>query len=316
MSRNPVWDWPWAAVRPEDGPTSASSVPWSDSASSRIWWLAAPSAALSAPPMPLVNWTSWRAGCAASAACRSWGCSILPSPAACFAVTRYLASPPAIWGSRHRKPAAALACVAATELDTGREIWLQEGPLRQCVRASCGMPGLLTPTRVEDRWLVDGAVVNPVPISLARAMGAEVVIAVNLNTDMHQPWTDEPDEPVQGAAQPVVEPGRARTQYPRHVGVMTGSINIMQERITRARMAGDPPRSSSARALATSPSWISTARATPSTRGSLCRAQPGAAQGGAVTTLPDMKAYRGKDKKSANRRFLFRATRLRTAPAP
>jgi NTE family protein len=61
-------------------------------------------------------------------------------------------------------------------------------------------------------------VVNPVPISLARAMGAEVVIAVNLNTDMHQPWTDEPDEPVQGAAQPVVEPGRARTQYPRHVG--------------------------------------------------------------------------------------------------
>ncbi|MGL6647106.1 patatin-like phospholipase RssA [Aeromonas caviae] len=133
------------------------------------------------------------------------------------------------------------ACVA-TELDTGREIWLQEGPLRQCVRASCGMPGLLTPTRVEDRWLVDGAVVNPVPISLARAMGAEVVIAVNLNTDMHQPWTDEPDEPVQGGLlSQWLNRGEREPSTPGMWGVMTGSINIMQERITRARMAGDPP---------------------------------------------------------------------------
>lgn len=131
------------------------------------------------------------------------------------------------------------ACVA-TELDTGREIWLQQGPLRQCVRASCGMPGILTPTRIDDRWLVDGAVVNPVPISLARAMGAEVVIAVNLNTDLHQPWTDEPDEPAPGGlfSQWL---GRGEPSTPGMWGVMTGSINIMQERITRARMAGDPP---------------------------------------------------------------------------
>lgn len=133
------------------------------------------------------------------------------------------------------------ACVA-TELDTGREIWLQEGPLRQCVRASCGMPGILTPTRIDDRWLVDGAVVNPVPISLARAMGAEVVIAVNLNTDMHQPWTDEPDEPVQGGLlSQWLNRGEREPSTPGMWGVMTGSINIMQERITRARMAGDPP---------------------------------------------------------------------------
>ncbi|MCS3458241.1 patatin-like phospholipase RssA [Aeromonas sp. BIGb0445] len=136
------------------------------------------------------------------------------------------------------------SCIA-TELDTGREIWLKEGPLRQCVRASCGMPGLLTPTLLNEQWLVDGAVVNPVPISLARAMGAEVVIAVNLNTDLHQPWSHEPDE--------VVEPqsglfgqwfnrgGNGNPTPPGMWNVMSSTLNIMQERITRARMAGDPP---------------------------------------------------------------------------
>lgn len=133
------------------------------------------------------------------------------------------------------------ACVA-TELNTGREIWLQEGPLRQCVRASCGMPGVLTPTRIDDQWLVDGAVVNPVPISLARAMGAEVVIAVNLNADMHQPWVDDSDEPAQGGLlSQWLNRGEREPSTPGMWSVMTGSINIMQERITRARMAGDPP---------------------------------------------------------------------------
>ena len=133
------------------------------------------------------------------------------------------------------------ACVA-TELDTGREIWLKQGSLRQSVRASCGMPGILTPTRVDDRWLVDGAVVNPVPISLARAMGAEVVIAVNLNTDLHQPWTDEPDQPSSsGRLSQWLNRGESGPATPGLWSVMSGSINIMQERITRARMAGDPP---------------------------------------------------------------------------
>lgn len=131
-------------------------------------------------------------------------------------------------------------CIA-TELDTGREIWLLRGPLRQTVRASCAMPGLLTPVRYDERWLVDGAVVNPVPVSLARAMGAEVVIAVNLNADTHQPWADEPDETrsLGGLAQWFSRGESIAT--PGMWSVMSGSINIMQERITRARMAGDPP---------------------------------------------------------------------------
>ena len=96
------------------------------------------------------------------------------------------------------------------------------------------------------------APVNPVPISLAPRHGAEVVIAVNLNTDLHQPWTDEPDAPAPGGLSqgPVGENPALPGMW-----VMTGSINIMQERITRARMAGDPEIQRSVRALAASPSW-------------------------------------------------------------
>lgn len=68
----------------------------------------------------------------------------------------------------------------ATDLYSGQEIWFTEGDLRQAVRASCSMPGILAPVRQGDRWLVDGAVVNPVPVSVSRAMGVDVVIAVDL----------------------------------------------------------------------------------------------------------------------------------------
>jgi len=75
------------------------------------------------------------------------------------------------------------ACVA-TELGTGREVWLREGPVIDAVRASIALPGLFTPTQLDDRLLVDGGLVNPVPVSLCRAMGADVVIAVDLNWDL------------------------------------------------------------------------------------------------------------------------------------
>ena len=72
----------------------------------------------------------------------------------------------------------------ATDLDSGREVWFRDGPLLDGVRASIGLPGLFTPARLKGRWLVDGDLTNPVPVSLCRAMGAEVVIAVNLNGDI------------------------------------------------------------------------------------------------------------------------------------
>src|SRR5690554_6622163 len=72
----------------------------------------------------------------------------------------------------------------ATELMTGREVWLREGSVIDAVRASAALPGLFRPSQLNGRLLVDGALVNPVPVSLCRAMGADIVIAVDLNTDL------------------------------------------------------------------------------------------------------------------------------------
>jgi NTE family protein len=72
----------------------------------------------------------------------------------------------------------------ATDLVTGREIWLQDGPIDQAVRASIALPGIFSPARIGDKWLVDGGLSNPVPVSLCRAIGADVIIAVNLNSDL------------------------------------------------------------------------------------------------------------------------------------
>src|SRR5690606_6556394 len=87
----------------------------------------------------------------------------------------------------------------ATELITGREVWLREGPVIDAVRASAALPGLFKPVEMDGRLLVDGALVNPVPVSLCRAMGADIVIAVDLNSDLigrHfdlRPASEEPE---------------------------------------------------------------------------------------------------------------------------
>ena len=71
----------------------------------------------------------------------------------------------------------------ATELRTNHEIWITRGRLADALRASCALPGIFPPSRIGGRWLMDGALVNPLPISAARALGARLVIAVNLNAD-------------------------------------------------------------------------------------------------------------------------------------
>src|SRR6478735_10986833 len=72
----------------------------------------------------------------------------------------------------------------ATEVRTGHEIWLTHGRMVEAMRASYALPGIFSPVLVGDRWLVDGALVNPVPVSAARALGAEIVIASNLSSDI------------------------------------------------------------------------------------------------------------------------------------
>ena len=71
-----------------------------------------------------------------------------------------------------------------TEVDTGHEIWPTRGRLADALRASYALPGIFPPVRLGGRWLVDGALVNPVPVSAARALGARLVIAINLNADL------------------------------------------------------------------------------------------------------------------------------------
>ncbi|MFO1345591.1 MAG: patatin-like phospholipase family protein [Rhodocyclaceae bacterium] len=134
------------------------------------------------------------------------------------------------------------ACVA-TDLLSGREVWLREGSVADAVRASVTLPGLLAPQARERQLLVDGGLVNPVPVSLARALGADLVIAVDLGSDVvghrfkgrPQPsWRQRIDQWLGRADSAEAANG------PSLLDVVAGSINIMQVRIARSRLAGEP----------------------------------------------------------------------------
>jgi NTE family protein len=191
----------------------------------------------------------------------------------------------------------------ATELATGHEVWLREGNLVQLLRASYALPGVFAPVMVDGRWLIDGALVNPVPVSAARALGARMVIAVNLNTDPFDPaarrhWAkgkmpafyvpfsapaadalkQDIDELVAEGEEALLEAkgdpaaidkgllsgirktlkrvtnlrdAPEREVIKRAIGtpqrgpgfatVLLAALNIVQDRLARARLAGDPP---------------------------------------------------------------------------
>ncbi|MGO8753625.1 MAG: patatin-like phospholipase RssA [Gallionellaceae bacterium] len=143
----------------------------------------------------------------------------------------------------------------ATALHNGTEVWLREGSTVNAVRASIALPGLFTPVLLDGRTLVDGGLVNPVPVSLARAMGADVVIAVDLGSDIlgrhltAGPRVTELGSPIGewvrklqenlGGLIPEHSPDEPR--LPSMHDVLFSSIEIMQVRIARSRMAGEPP---------------------------------------------------------------------------
>jgi NTE family protein len=161
----------------------------------------------------------------------------------------------------YAKPFAAVA----TDLHTGREIWLRDGPIEEAVRASISIPGILSPPRHGNRWLADGGLVNPVPVSVCRALGADVVIGVNLNGDLvgrHGLGDHGRDADSATSAPPefltrLVDqmPTALREQAaailpklissapasPGYFEVLMTCIDIMQDQITRARLVGDPP---------------------------------------------------------------------------
>jgi NTE family protein len=144
------------------------------------------------------------------------------------------------------------ACIA-TDLDTGREVWLREGSVTAAVRASIALPGLLAPVIRDGQVLVDGALVNPVPVSLCRALGAEIVIAVDLGSirvgrsvrpaaeaAASQPtWRQKLMERL-GMGNGNGDGNVAEDNLPSLVEVLSASLNIMQVRIARSRMAGEP----------------------------------------------------------------------------
>jgi NTE family protein len=143
----------------------------------------------------------------------------------------------------------------ATDLGSGREIWCRNGSIFDAVRASASLPGLFTPVEDDDRLLIDGGLVNPVPVSMCRELGAEIVIAVDLNADL----LDKQHSHLAAAAGPealdasntsVVDRIQAKIadvlsfdrndQTPSVFDVMAASINIMQVQLTRSRLAADP----------------------------------------------------------------------------
>jgi NTE family protein len=153
----------------------------------------------------------------------------------------------------------------ATDLVSGREIWLESGPIHEAVRASIALPGILSPASVGGKWLVDGGLSNPVPVSVCRALGAEVIIAVNLNGDLlGRRFASEPDAettlpsrlpsdffdrmlkelpaPLREQATQIAPRLLSKgPSTPGYFDVLSNCINIMQDHITRARLAGEPP---------------------------------------------------------------------------
>ena len=149
----------------------------------------------------------------------------------------------------------------ATDLATGHEVWLRDGLLTQAMRASFALPGVFPPIERNGRFLIDGALVNPVPIAPCRAMGARMTIAVDLHADVMgkstKPGQNYPtvagfdvfnDQDMSPKAQAKIKSPMARrlfrredAEHPSLFGVMVSSLGIMMDRLTRSRLAGDPP---------------------------------------------------------------------------
>ncbi|MCT4610735.1 MAG: patatin-like phospholipase family protein [Pelagimonas sp.] len=142
----------------------------------------------------------------------------------------------------------------ATDMSTGREIWLQDGPLAPAVRASVSIPGVFAPTQVNGHWLLDGGLINPVPVTACRALGATRTIAVNPNAKMGRPlWTasqsdtiwkqlgtDEIKPHLPEVLSDLIPEGRTVEKSPAMMEVLSASIDVLTEFLRQTRAACDP----------------------------------------------------------------------------
>lgn len=148
----------------------------------------------------------------------------------------------------------------ATDLVSGHEVWLRRGDLVEAMQASYALPGVFPPVFLDHRYLLDGALVNPVPVSVCRAMGARMVIAIDLNADSIGKAAKPGQNYQTIAGFDILNEGDVPSGWqswfsgsitrrlfsrqpdaPSLFGVMFSSLNIIQDRVTRARLAGDPP---------------------------------------------------------------------------
>jgi len=143
----------------------------------------------------------------------------------------------------------------ATDLASGEEVWMRDGTVSDAVRASCAVPGLFKPVLHDGRYLVDGSVVNPIPVSLCRAMGADIVIAVDLGSDRGRLFGWPEKAPViDGSYRRRLFGALARRRArgartneivvlppPSLADTLLGAIDIMQEGIARRRLVEEPP---------------------------------------------------------------------------
>ena len=153
--------------------------------------------------------------------------------------------------------------VVATEVGTGHEIWLRKGSVVEAIRASYALPGIFEPVRIDGRWLFDGALVNPVPVTVCRVLGADMVIAVNIIGDNSFRGTVISDSlsltqtledfGMSGGMDDIAgkrakeTPGTIPRNFSRResapgiASAVMDAFNITQDRISRSRLAGDPP---------------------------------------------------------------------------
>jgi NTE family protein len=150
----------------------------------------------------------------------------------------------------------------ATDLAGGHEIWLRRGNVNDAVRASSAIPGIVRPVRLNGRWLIDGCLVNPIPVSVCRALGARTVVAVNLTSEFGRggivvddeieevdaPVAEEEAAPItrwngRGALQLLHRQvfGHQKETAPGITSVILNSFSIFHDRIARSRLMGDPP---------------------------------------------------------------------------
>ncbi|WP_028856660.1 patatin-like phospholipase family protein [Psychrilyobacter atlanticus] len=142
----------------------------------------------------------------------------------------------------------------ATDLETGKEIWLTKGSVLEAVWSSVSLPGLFPAIKTNDRWLVDGGLVNPVPVSTCRALGADIVIAVDLNGDIvgkhfkkslppkkRSGMISKINNLVREYTPSIFDTDENNESPPNLFDAIASSINITQDRITKSRMGEDPP---------------------------------------------------------------------------